>query len=37
MNAEELINKGKSIAQSGYDKGNGLMDKVPVLKSKRNK
>jgi len=37
MNAEDLINKGKTIAQSGYDKGNGLMDKVPALKSKRNK
>lgn len=39
MNAkiEEVINKGKAAAQAGYDKGNGLMDKVPALKSKRNK
>ncbi len=37
MNAEELINKGKSAALAGYDMGNGLMNKVPALKSKRNK
>lgn len=39
MNAkiEEVTNKGKAAAQAGYDKGNGLMDKVPALKSKRNK
>lgn len=39
MNAkvEEMINMGKSAAQAGYDKGNDLMDKVPMLKSKRNK
>lgn len=39
MNAkvEGIINKGKAAVQTGYDKGNGLMDKVPALKSKRNK
>lgn len=33
----DLINKGKSAAMKGYEKGNELMDKVGFLKSSRNK
>lgn len=39
MNAkiEEMVNKGKLAATAGFEKGNEMMDKVPALKSKRNK
>ena len=33
----DLINKGKSAAMKGYEKGNELMDKVSFLKNPRNK
>lgn len=39
MNAkiEGMVNKGKLAATTGFEKGNEMMDKVPALKSKRNK
>lgn len=36
-NIEEMVNKGKLAATAGFEKGNEMMDKVPALKSKRNK